>query len=329
MTYRIPGSQGLRITDDEIIIGKRGEVCNLPRDKHRVKITLYGVERYVDITWLKLVSMLGIKHEKVDIFAFRFEPQNNRNRFKYFVTVTYPQWYDKRHRYRLVPRHPNVAISKNGHCISALTGRQYPVTMNAYGYPTICISDPATHNTSYIVGLHRLVCLAWVHNKCPQVFTFVNHIDGVKTNNDYRNLEWIDAYGNVNHAFDNSLRTDNMRCKIKDKRTGEVMEFRSITALSKFLDIGARSLKELNRKFKTGLDKIYDLDVEIRDRHFENPPQALQITDKVTHEVRLYPSLRAAERDLHILRATLKRSIRKPNSKDRYIVKRLCSPDQK
>jgi hypothetical protein len=55
------------------------------------------------------------------------------------------------------------------------------------------------------LAIHRLVALAFI----PQIEgkTFVNHIDGVKTNNAISNLEWCTRSENEKHAYRIGLKT--------------------------------------------------------------------------------------------------------------------------
>ena len=77
------------------------------------------------------------------------------------------------------------------------------------------VSLYAKRKTSKIlrIGLHRLVALAFIHNPNPEKFTQINHKDEVKTNNDFRNLEWCDA------KYNNSYGTGRYRAAESLKET--------------------------------------------------------------------------------------------------------------
>lgn len=81
------------------------------------------------------------------------------------------------------------------------------------------IMKPQLHRTGYkMVGLrkrgkgikffrvHRLVAREFVLNPISEPKKlFVNHIDGNKLNNNYKNLEWCTLQENLAHAFRNGL----------------------------------------------------------------------------------------------------------------------------
>lgn len=48
--------------------------------------------------------------------------------------------------------------------------------------------------------VHRLVALAFVKNRNLELFVLVNHEDGDKSNNYYKNLKWCDNSYNILHA---------------------------------------------------------------------------------------------------------------------------------
>ena len=56
-----------------------------------------------------------------------------------------------------------------------------------------------------VVSIHRIVCENFVDN--PYNKPEVNHIDGNKQNNNYKNLEWSTRKEQIQHAFKIGLMT--------------------------------------------------------------------------------------------------------------------------
>lgn len=77
----------------------------------------------------------------------------------------------------------------------------------AHGYRRIRVTDIETNTRRYL-RVHRLVAKYFVKNPKPDEFDIVNHIDGDKMNNHYKNLEWCNISINTQHAYDNGLVRD-------------------------------------------------------------------------------------------------------------------------
>jgi hypothetical protein len=81
-----------------------------------------------------------------------------------------------------------------------------------------------------------------------QRFT-VNHKDGRKWNNSLDNLEWLSYSDNSYHAYENSLRTDNLSLKSKNLLTNCVTEYYSLINCSKHFGVNpSRVHGYINRK---------------------------------------------------------------------------------
>lgn len=83
------------------------------------------------------------------------------------------------------PLYPSVVVSRCGKVIGS--SRQPLKQRLNSGYPTVSFR----HNGRKInIAVHRLVAMTYVKNPDPEEFTFVNHKDEDKTNNNSYNLEW-------------------------------------------------------------------------------------------------------------------------------------------
>lgn len=96
------------------------------------------------------------------------------------------------------------------------------VNTNSSGYLNICLYKGNKSKHFYI---HRLVAEYFVEK--IEGKNFVNHKNGIKTDNVFTNLEWCTKQENVIHAIETGLNPNDYSCKrVVDKSTGE--EFKSI-----------------------------------------------------------------------------------------------------
>lgn len=75
-----------------------------------------------------------------------------------------------------------------------------PDTSNRFGYLRVTLWKPSKQRWL----LHRLVAECFLEK--VEGKTFVNHIDGDKTNNEVSNLEWVTQSENEKHAFSTGLK---------------------------------------------------------------------------------------------------------------------------
>ena len=105
------------------------------------------------------------------------------------------------------------AASNDGQVMNTATGLLLKQHLSRDGYPRTNIS--VFPKSKQPVEIHRLVALAWHEN--PLNLPTVNHVDGVKTNNNAPNLEWASHRDNLVHAIGAGLR----KCK-KGIPTGRI-----------------------------------------------------------------------------------------------------------
>ena len=73
--------------------------------------------------------------------------------------------------------------------------------LSQYGYYEICLIDHCGIKNNFRVS--RIVAIAFIPN--PENKPYVNHINGIKTDNRVENLEWVTPLENSKHAWENGL----------------------------------------------------------------------------------------------------------------------------
>lgn len=93
--------------------------------------------------------------------------------------------------------------------------------LNIYGYPYIGLME-GKKVRSFLV--HGLIAKTFIPN--PEQKPQVNHKDGVKTNNNISNLEWVTNKENIQHSWKvlNKKASGKPYVRVKIVETGEVFE---------------------------------------------------------------------------------------------------------
>jgi hypothetical protein len=115
--------------------------------------------------------------------------------------------------WKLVKSAPNYEISNNGSVRNTKTGKMLKIATNNNGYHLVCLSYNNKKQTAYI---HRLVAEAFVVTDLDMRTSVVNHIDGNKSNNTIKNLEWATYAENAYHG--------KARVKVKAKEITDILE---------------------------------------------------------------------------------------------------------
>ena len=87
-------------------------------------------------------------------------------------------------------------VNENGEVRNVKSLKLLSQRKDKYGYYRVSIRNFGGKQKTYMI--HRLVAKYFVKN--PYLFNVVNHKDGNTINNNFNNLEWVDAKINSNHA---------------------------------------------------------------------------------------------------------------------------------
>ncbi|WP_404354603.1 HNH endonuclease [Exiguobacterium aurantiacum] len=118
-------------------------------------------------------------------------------------------------RHTRIKGHENYSIYDDGRVYSHVSNK-FLKTCPLHGYLTVNLNRKSMLH-------HRLVAQAFIKN--PELKPEVNHIDGVKTNNHWTNLEWSTRSENAKHAFDIGLSRPgehHFRAKVTDAQMTDI-----------------------------------------------------------------------------------------------------------
>jgi len=135
-----------------------------------------------------------------------------------------------------------------------IKGRLLKTPTDKAGYPRIDLcGGTKKRNNQYV---HRLVAEHFIENS--NQYPEVNHIDGVKSNNDFINLEWCTHHQNMSHAFKNGLvknagKQRGQKCSASKLTNNQVIEIKNRlknkethASIANDFPVGKSAISEIN-----------------------------------------------------------------------------------
>ena len=156
--------------------------------------------------------------------------------------------------YTLINNFENYAISNYGNIKNVKKGVILKPNKNKNGYLQYTFCQNRIKNTFRI---HRLVGLYFVQN--PNNKPYINHKNGIKTDNHYENLEWCTAKENDTHARLNGLKIQNKPIMAENVLTGSKKVFSSVSEAGAILGINKGTISKVlhNKRNKVHDYKFY------------------------------------------------------------------------
>lgn len=171
----------------------------------------------------------------------------------------------------------NFSISDNGDVFNKKTKRKLNNYIDWRGYHKVHLVN-LKKNINVTAYPHRLVAEAFIPN--PDNKPSVNHIDGVKTNNNKDNLEWTTQLENTRHAIaiglfdpienskkgrDASIESCSKKIKVTHddnelkEYVGDNIVFSSIEECSRILKISNRTISRRTKDNKEYKGYIFQI----------------------------------------------------------------------
>lgn len=236
MYRNIPGNSCYKLSSNGVFVNSDGVVCELPIVNDKVNLTMYGKNVTVDLKWLILLSYYNVElPDKYinHIFNITFVKAANVLKIISKHIMVFSKAMTIFNGYRIIPNFTDHAVDKFGNVVSVMTG-EILNTHDSNGYVHVNIYNPLKlKKISYPV--HRLVGYTWIQNFEYEVYPIINHKDGNKTNNYYKNLEWCSFKMNNRHAISANLKSDNVNCKVMDHELDEVNFFNSLSEAALYI----------------------------------------------------------------------------------------------
>lgn len=141
------------------------------------------------------------------------------------------------------------AITDDGRVWSHISDKWLKMPLTDWGYPKVCLSNKGKQKVFLV---HKLVADAFCWK--PSTYLQVNHIDGDKTNNNVKNLEWVTPSQNAKHAWDTGLQFNNSGVR-KAQEARRLFSTQAVIAIRQMAKVGW-TLRTISKVYKCSLGSI-------------------------------------------------------------------------
>ena len=139
---------------------------------------------------------------------------------------------------------PRLVIRSNGHS-QTVKGRVLKTFISSNGYE-FAVFQIGVKTKNF--AMHRLVAIHFIEN--PENKYAVNHKNGIKTDNELHNLEWVTKSENELHA-----RRIGLKCTKGEKASKSILKEVEVLEIRKSL----KTAKELSLIYKVSVISIYGI----------------------------------------------------------------------
>ena len=133
------------------------------------------------------------------------------------------------------------------------SGKTLKKRINEDGYEIITMGAPEMRDGR--TKVHRIVATVFCENPNPEIFTEVNHIDFNRTNNDYRNLEWVSHVDNIKK----SAEANRYKGSHTGEKNGRAILTENDVKIIKSMIASDISCLKIARDFNVGASTIYNI----------------------------------------------------------------------
>lgn len=135
--------------------------------------------------------------------------------------------------YYIIPYFSNYVISREGALIKKSNNQQIKASLAQTGYYTFRMSSDSNKISNQL--RHRVLAMAFLKYDYDFLTNDINHINGIPGSDSLSNLEWCTRSENMEHAYANDLRDDNIEVEVKDIVNNKHYYFRSCRQAAEIL----------------------------------------------------------------------------------------------